>query len=80
MHYTVEVDNKKNIFWYKEGTETLHREDGPAIEFASGMKEWCLNGMFMSEQEHRRLTQPVKKMTAAEVVKELGYGIEIVEG
>ena len=28
--------------WYKNGE--LHREDGPAIEFADGSKAWYLNG------------------------------------
>lgn len=27
--------------WYKNGR--LHREDGPAIEYSSGAKEWWLN-------------------------------------
>ena len=103
MKYTVEVDKNKNIFWYKEGTKILHREDGPAVEWADGTKSWYrdgkrhredgpaveaadgskwwyLNGDYMTEEEHRRRTQPVKKMTVAEVVKELGYSIEIVEG
>jgi len=38
--YTVQVheDHKK---WYLNGK--LHREDGPAIEFSNGNKEWWLN-------------------------------------
>ena len=28
--------------WYLNGK--LHREDGPAIEYADGGKEWYLNG------------------------------------
>ena len=28
--------------WYLEGN--LHREDGPAVEYADGTKEWCLEG------------------------------------
>jgi hypothetical protein len=28
--------------WYLDGE--LHREDGPAVEFASGTKEWYLAG------------------------------------
>ena len=32
-------------FYYKDKNMTiLHREDGPAIEWASGSKEWYLNG------------------------------------
>ena len=29
-------------FWYLNGK--LHREDGPAIEYANGTKSWFLNG------------------------------------
>ena len=30
--------------WYKEGTDILHREDGPAIEYANGDKSWYKEG------------------------------------
>ena len=30
---------------------TLHREDGPAIEYADGYKEWYLNGDKVTEEE-----------------------------
>ncbi len=30
--------------WYKEGTEILHRLDGPAIEYADGSKFWYKEG------------------------------------
>ena len=33
------------IRYYKPGTEELHRIDGPAVEFASGTKNWFQNGM-----------------------------------
>ncbi len=33
----------------------LHRVDGPAIEWASGSKEWWLNGkLYLYRQSHRR--------------------------
>ena len=38
-----------NIYWYKEGTEILHREDGPAIEYDNGYKEYYLNGKYHRE-------------------------------
>ena len=41
--YTVET-NSLGTFWNKEGTEILHREDGPAIEHANGTKSWWVNG------------------------------------
>jgi hypothetical protein len=39
--YTVEVDGKGTKSWYLNGL--LHREDGPAIEYANGTKFWYLN-------------------------------------
>ena len=32
------MDKRGNKFWYKNGE--LHREDGPAIEYANGNKFW----------------------------------------
>lgn len=37
MKYIVDV-NKYGTFWYNEGTDILHREDGPAVERADGEK------------------------------------------
>ena len=33
--------------WYVNGK--LHREDGPAVEYANGTKEWCVNGRLHRE-------------------------------
>ena len=33
--------------WYRDGK--LHREDGPAIEYADGGKAWCKNGEYHRE-------------------------------
>ena len=35
------VGKDGTIKWYKNGL--LHREDGPAIEWADGGKEWYIN-------------------------------------
>jgi hypothetical protein len=40
--YTVKVDEDKTKRWYLN--DKLHREDGPAIEWANGSKRWYLNG------------------------------------
>ena len=37
------------IVWIKNGKP--HREDGPAIEYASGKKEWWVNGVEYTEEE-----------------------------
>jgi len=56
--YTIHVDVFGNREWWRNGQ--LHREDGPAIEYASGNRYWYLNDRLMTEEEHRKLTQ--KKM------------------
>ena len=40
MDYKVNKYETKT--WYKEGK--LHREDGPAIEWADGLKYWFIEG------------------------------------
>jgi hypothetical protein len=42
-NYTGSIETTDAIKWYLNGK--LHREDGPAIEYADGTKEWYLNGM-----------------------------------
>ena len=44
--YKVEVNENGDKFWYLNGQ--LHREDGPAREYADGSKSWWLN-----DQRHR---------------------------
>ena len=44
------IDEYGNKRYYKN--KLLHRVDGPAIEYISGDKCWCLNGLEMSEEEH----------------------------
>ena len=34
---------KESVYWYKKGK--CHREDGPAIEYASGRKYWYKEGI-----------------------------------
>jgi len=43
----LKINIRGDRFWWLN--DKLHREDGPAIESASGYKEWCLNGKL-----HRR--------------------------
>jgi hypothetical protein len=38
--------------WYKFGTNLLHREDGPACEYANGTKEWWYEGKRHREDGH----------------------------
>ena len=43
----VKTDSYGNIYYYNDLNQ-LHREDGPAVEYADGDKFWFLNG-----QRHR---------------------------
>jgi hypothetical protein len=41
----IHIDEDDNKFYYKDkAMKILHREDGPAIEYADGYKGWYLNG------------------------------------
>ena len=40
--YTVKIDDNGDKCWYLDGK--LHREDGPAIEWADGTRFWHRNG------------------------------------
>jgi hypothetical protein len=40
--------------WYRYGK--LHREDGPAIVSADGVRKWYLNDVAMTEEEWRERT------------------------
>jgi len=42
MEYDIEA-NHLGTFWYKLGTNQMHRTDGPAIERADGSKWWYQN-------------------------------------
>src|SRR3990167_8678360 len=46
--YKVTVD-KEATCWYDFESGKLHREDGPAVEWASGGKEWDRNGKLHRE-------------------------------
>ncbi len=40
------VERPMVTIWYKHGLSMVpHREDGPALEWKSGNKDWCLNGI-----------------------------------
>ena len=38
------IDKNGNKVWRINGNGPIHREDGPAIDYADGTKEWRLNG------------------------------------
>ena len=47
LKYRIEVDCHGSRFYYNSADQ-LHRENGPAVEYAGGTKEWCQNS-----QRHR---------------------------
>ena len=53
IDYKVRVykDGAKEWRWYLN--DELHREDGPAMEYAEGEKWWYLNGKHYTESEHK---------------------------
>ena len=44
LRYRVEVD-MRGTRWYYNAANQLHRENGPAIEYADGAKRWYQNGL-----------------------------------
>ena len=48
MEYDIEKDYCGTLFevtrYYKKGANIYHREDGPAIIWSNGPKEWWVNG------------------------------------
>ena len=82
IEYTVKVWDNGNKSWCLNGK--LHREDGPAREYADGTKAWYLNGKKVTEEEHKRMTSPVIEMTSIEMTMEeinkaLGKQVKVVE-
>ena len=62
--------------WYQN--DKLHREDGPAVEYPDGIKYWYLNGVYISEEDHARVTSG-KEMSVSEIEKALGYRVKIIK-
>ena len=77
IEYTVKVFDSGNKAWYLN--DELHREDGPAIEYANGVKYWYLNGKHLTEAEHAEQTSPAVEMTIEEICKELGKKVKVIQ-
>ena len=61
IKYDVRVYNlngKSKTVWQHQGL--VHREDGPAITFDDGKKEYWLNGVEVSEYQWKLQTKRVK--------------------
>ena len=75
IEYTVKVLTSGTKKWYLN--DKLHREDGPAVEYADGTKCWYLNGKEVTEEEHKRLTS--KATCEGKVVEIDGVKYELKE-
>jgi len=75
--YTVEVLDNGDKHWFLCGK--LHREDGPAIEYANGDRFWYLNGEEYTESEFNAKMHLTKELSVAEIEKLLGFKVKIVK-
>ena len=62
--YNVTVSDNGDTFWRVNGK--LHRENGPAIEYASGSKEWWIEGKQLTESEFLAATDAKKPSAGCE--------------
>ena len=78
--YCVTVDECCTTRWYKDAEHSIrHRENGPAVEYANGSKEWYINGKELTEAEFLAATQPVVEMTVADIEKLPGKRVKIIK-
>ena len=42
----IEINSIGTYYWSDKAMNTLHREDGPAIDCVNGTKHWYLNGKY----------------------------------
>ena len=47
--------------------------------FPNGEKQWYLNGKPVTEEEHRRRTNPAKELTLQQISDLLGYEVKVVK-
>jgi len=71
--YKVKVYEDRTEWFNLEGE--LHREDGPAIEWCDGGKEWYLNGKRLSEEEFNKRT----KSCSGKIVEIGGKKYKLIE-
>ncbi len=72
--YTVKVCDNGDRYWYLNGE--IHREDGPAIEYADGSKRWWLNGINYTEEEFIKKTTKVTELTLDEIAEKFGISVD----
>ena len=75
--YEVKVYSNGTKYWYLN--DKLHREDGPAIEWAGGDKRWYLDGKELTEAEFNEQMNSVKEYSVADLEKILGHRVKVVK-
>ena len=75
--YEVKIYNDGFKIWCLNGK--LHREDGPAVEWADGSKYWWLNDTQYTEAEWKAKLNPVKELSVKEISDILGYEVKVVK-
>ena len=70
----INVNGTKHYYSDRE-MEIFHREDGPAIEYADGSKEWYINGERLTEKAFNTRMNPVE-LTLDEIAKKFGVSVD----
>jgi hypothetical protein len=64
------IDARGNKSWWDH--HIRHRDDGPAIIWADGTKEWCLHGTYLTFNEWLDMTTGLTQ--GEKVMYKLQYG------
>jgi hypothetical protein len=70
MKPVMSIDSDGDTVWQLDGE--YHREDGPAVIWRGGSKEWCLHGTGMAFEEWLRQTTGLTD--EEKVMMKLKYG------
>ena len=54
LKYKIIIDASGNKLYYNN-RDQLHREDGPAVEWDNGDRDWYLNGEYVTEYAKRSI-------------------------
>jgi hypothetical protein len=58
----IHINEYGSKYYYKDKAMTIrHREDGPAVEYDNGGKEWYHHGRLLSENQFNRLHNSEKE-------------------
>ena len=72
----IKITEYGDTFYFKDkAMKILHREDGPAVEWADGGKDWYLNGVWISEKEFLKRTAKEIVYTMDEIADKLGIDV-----